>query len=175
LTEEISLSSQPVAHIADVCTCPHCHTESNIEQAFTAFACVETIELWDGLSDTDKKGIKDLDDAKIIASRLILADANKPILVCHECGKPIELSVRHERHQYEVPAFLSCQCGQEIDLRYPGDSKRVKFTAEFPHVPFLHCLSCRQKVLLPIRGIEAWRVWVFRLINTLHNIKAMLC
>ncbi|MFZ4856016.1 MAG: hypothetical protein ACOYL3_06425 [Desulfuromonadaceae bacterium] len=85
--EEITIQSPTVVQITDKkIMCSECGTESPIEQAFIALACAENPELFVELSDKEKNGIKDIEEARIIASRLVLTDVGRPVLVCHECG-----------------------------------------------------------------------------------------
>ncbi len=165
----IEIKSEPVAHMNGICKCPHCRKINSTERVFLALAIQESPIIWDELSDDEKCGIASIEEAQQVATRLDITDKAKPKIICEECGKSIQLSVKHTRHEMEVPAFLSCpECGVEIDMRYPGDSKRVMFTSHFPHLPFVHCKGCKKKVLLPVMGRQAWRYWIFRIYQAIR-------
>jgi hypothetical protein len=170
--QEIIIQSPTVVKIADKkITCSECGVTSPIEQAFIALACAENPELFEELTDKEKIGIRSIEEAKAIASRLILTDVGNPVLVCHECGSPLPLKSVQERTEFNVATFSTCQCGCEIDLRYPGDSARIKFTQQFPNVPFLFCISCKRRLLLPLRGKDVWKGWLFGLVRIFNNIR----
>lgn len=173
MTEIIEIASQPVAHMASSITCPHCHNLQDVERVFTALAITESPEHISAFISGKYSDITSVDIAQQISSRINLANPQKPYLICDDCGQPISLAVRHETQRMEVPVLLECpSCNRNIDLRLQRDKDRVHFTREWPNVPFINCL-CKQKVLLPVKGRQAWRNIAFKGICCLRKLRGV--
>ena len=172
MTELIEIASLPVARMASNVTCPHCDNLQDIEKVFTALAIVESPEHLSAFVGkyTD---IISTEIAQQIATRINLSDPQKPFLICDDCGQPISLAVRHETQRMEVPLMMECPaCTHHIDLRFQRDKDRVHFTQEWPNVPFIHC-QCKQKVLLPVKGQQAWRNIAFQGVCLLRRLRGV--
>lgn len=165
MIEQVEITTSTISHLSSVHYCRDCGKINDIELAFVALTVVETPELFTTLSGADRLRITSIAQAQTISSRLDISNPRSPMLTCEQCGKQFCLHVRHEVRTIKVPAFLSCGCGQEVDLRYPGDSRRVRFTSQFPGIPFLHCRSCKRKMLIPLYGKDSWRIPLFRVIR----------
>lgn len=172
MIEHVEISTSTVSRISSIHYCRHCGTENDVELAFVAHSVRETPALFDTLPDVDRLRINTIEQAKETSSRLDVSNPYAPSIECERCGIKSALQVRSEVHTMTVPAFLWCSCGQDIDLRYPGDKARVRFTAQFPHVPFMRCRSCKRRVILPLHGTDYWRTVLFKLIRLL---RALLC
>lgn len=170
MIEKMEISKGNVAHLSSTYYCQHCGRGNDVELAFIAMTVAETPDLFTTLSDADRERITSIELAQAISRRLDTSNPQAPLLICEQCGKQSRLQVRHEVSTMKVPAFLTCGCGQEADLRYPGDSSRIRFTSQFPGIPFLHCRSCKRKLLIPLCGKDAWRVAVFRVIRLLRRL-----
>lgn len=169
MIEQVEVSKGTISHLSSTCYCRHCGKDNDVELAFIALSVAETPDLFTALSDADRERITSIELAQAISQRLDTSNPQAPLLKCELCGNQSTLQVRHEVSTMKVPAFLTCSCGQEVDLRYPGDSKRVRFSSQFPNVPFLHCLTCKKKMLIPVYGKDAWRIPVFRMIRLLRR------
>lgn len=164
MSDTIEITTGPVAKMSDTHRCKICRTKNDVEKAFVAKAISESPDLFERLRN-EKKGIESIEEAQNIASRLDLSDAMAPTLICDECGQPMQLNAKICTRKMVVPAQLECVCGQHIDLRYQRDKERVQFIGSWPHVPYLRCRGCRQKLLIPIKGTEAWRFIAFKMIQ----------
>lgn len=172
MPELIEIASQPIAKMSSEVTCPHCKALQNVEKVFTALAICENPEHISAFVGkyTD---IISLEIAQQISTRINLTDPMKPYLICDDCGQPINLAVKHETQKMEVPLMMECPaCNHHIDLRFQRDKDKVLFTKEWPHVPFLHC-SCKNKVLLPVRGRQAWRNIAFQGVCLLRRLRGV--
>lgn len=171
MTEFVEICKGTVSHLSSIHYCRHCGTENDVELAFIAHSVWETPALLDTLPDVDRLRINTIEQVEEISSRLDVSNPHAPSIVCERCGIKSVLQVRREVHTMTVPAFLWCGCGQEIDLRYPGDKARVRFTAQYPHIPFMRCRRCKRRVILPLYGKDAWRTFLFKLIRLLRALQ----
>lgn len=164
MSDTIEITTGPVAKMSDVHKCTNCGTKNDVEKAFVAKCIAESPDLFESLGN-GRKGIESIEEAQAIATRLDLSNSMPPVLICDECGQPMQLDVKSCIRKMAVPAELECVCGQHIDLRYQRDKERVRFIGSWPHVPYLRCRGCQQKLLIPIRGTESWRQIAFKLIQ----------
>lgn len=169
MTEFVEISKGTVSHLSSTHYCQHCGTDNDVELAFVAHSVWESPDLLATLSDADRLRIISFEQAGDISRRLDISNPHAPLLICEQCGLQSCLQVRHEVHSMTALAFVWCSCGQEVDLRYPADSNRIRFTSQFPSVPFLRCRSCNRKMLIPLCGKDTWRVPVFRIIRFLRR------
>ena len=170
MPELIEIASQPVARMSNQVTCPHCRSNQDVEKVFTALAIVENPEHLSAFVGryTD---IISIEIAQKIATRINLTDPLKPYLICDDCGQPVSLQVRHETQRMDVPVLMECPaCNRNIDLRFQRDKDKILFTREWPHVPFLHC-GCKNKVLLPVKGVQSWRNIAFQGVCYLRKLR----
>ena len=158
----IEITTGPIAKMADTHKCKNCGAVNDVEKVFIGRCISETPDLFASLGDS-RKGIESIEEAKRISTRLDLSDAMAPTLICDDCGQPMQLNIKSCSRKMAVPAQLECVCGQHIDLRFQRDKERVRFIGSWPHVPYLRCRGCRQKLLIPIRGKEAWRSMAFKM------------
>lgn len=171
LPELIEIQSQPVARMANQVVCPHCHANQDVERVFTALAITESPEHLSVFVSDKYPDIRSLEQAQQVATRINLADTQKPFLICDDCGQPVNLAVKHVTQKMEVPVLMECPaCSRNIDLRFKRDRDKILYTKEWPHVPFLHC-NCKNKVLLPVRGRQAWRNIAFQGVCLLRKIR----
>lgn len=164
MSDTIEISGGPVTKISDTHKCKNCGAINDVEKVFIGKCISETPDLFEKLGE-GRKGIESIEEARQIASRLDLSDTMAPTLICDECGQPMIIPVKHHSRKMIVPTQLECVCGQNIDLRFNRDKERVRFTGNWPHVPYLKCRGCRQKLLIPIKGAESWRQIAFRMIQ----------
>lgn len=173
MPELIEIQSKPVAYMANEVTCPHCHSAQDVEKVFVALAIAENPEHISVFISEKHKDITSVDIAKQISTRINLSDPQRPFLICDDCGQPINLAVKHIIQRMEVPALLECPaCNRNIDLRFQRDKDKVYFTKEWPNVPFINC-QCKNKVLLPVRGSQAWRNVAFKGVCLLRKIRGV--
>lgn len=166
MSECIEITTGPVAKMSDTHRCKICRTKNDVEKAFVAKCISESPDLFKSLGD-GRKGIENIEEARQIATRLNLSDAMAPVLICDDCGQPMQLDVKNYIRKMAVPAELECVCGQHINLHFQRDKEKIRFTRNWPHVPYLRCSKCSQNLLIPIRGSEAWRAIAFKMIKIL--------
>lgn len=166
----VEVSSGVVARMDSEVNCRSCRGMINVERLFVAKAMIETPELLTFLCESDRLGITSLEQAQMVSEGLDVTNPNRPIVRCESCGGENNLAISRYNRSMEVPPFLWCRCGQEVDLRYPGDRERVRFMGRFPFMPFLVCRNCKKRMLLPPLGKDVWRMPVFHLMNLFREM-----